>query len=177
MISPACRRSRQSAGNRPLRSAAAAGGGLDLAAAQPGGFLEPALGALDRLLLAVLGAHAAALDVAAVRLHVPGAALVGELGVEDVAQLGPKPAVLDRDQDLDALLDVALHRVGRADVVLGPAAVVEVVDPLVLEEPADDADDLDRAGHAVEAGAQPAGVADDEVDGDAALRRAVQRAD
>src|SRR5689334_12866610 len=119
--------------------ALAARGRLDLAAAQPRGFLEPALGALDRLLLAVLGAHPGALDVAAVGLHVPRAALVAELGVEDVAQLGLQPRVLDRHQDLDPLLEVALHRVGRADVVLGAAAVVEVVDPLVLEEPAEDA--------------------------------------
>src|SRR6185369_7330002 len=108
--------------------------------------------------------------------HVPRAALIGELGIEYVAQLGLQARVFDRHQDLDALLEVALHRVCRADVVLGPAAVVEVVDPLVLEEPADDADDLDRARDAVEAGPEPAGVADDEVDRDAALRRAIQRA-
>src|SRR5262249_40654375 len=87
-----------------------------------------------------------------------------------------QPWVLDRDQHLDALFEVALHRVRRADVVLGATAVMEVIDTLVLEEPADDADDLDGARHAVEPGPEPAGIADDQIDRDAALRGAIARA-
>src|SRR6185312_13391751 len=117
---------------------------LDLASAKPGRVLEPSLGALDHLLLAVFGVEAGALDVAAVGLHVPRAALIRKLRVEHVPQLLLQPRILDRAQHLDALLEVALHRIGRADVVLGAPGVVEVVDARVLEEAADHADDLDR---------------------------------
>src|SRR5689334_2944135 len=60
---------------------------LHLAPAQARRFFQTALRALDQLLLRVLRVQARALHVAAVGLHVPRTALVGELGVEDVAQL------------------------------------------------------------------------------------------
>ena len=52
-----------------------------------------------------------ALDIGPVRLHIPRAAVIGELRVEDLAQLLAKLRGLDRSNHLDALLEVALHAV------------------------------------------------------------------
>jgi len=101
----------------------------------------------------------AALRVRAVARHLPGVALVGEVQVEDLAQLLLQARVLDRRQHLDAALEVALHAVRRADVVLGRAGVAEVVDARVLQKPADDADHADVLGDARQAGTKLAGVA------------------
>ena len=50
---------------------------------------------------------------------------------------------LDREHQLDALVEVARHPVGARQVDLLVAAVQEVVDARVLEEAIDDGDDLD----------------------------------
>src|SRR5690606_21694218 len=91
-----------------------------------------ALGALDqRLLRARVDARLAALRVGAVARHLPGVALVGEVDVQNRAQLALQARILDRRQHLDPALEVALHAVRGADVVLGRAAVAEVVDARV----------------------------------------------
>ena len=80
-------------------------------------------------------------------------------------------------QRFDAPVEVALHQVGAADVELRPPAVREPVDARVLEEPADDGADANALADAGHAGLQAADAADDQVDLDAGLRRAVERAD
>ena len=77
-------------------------------------------------------------------------------------------AVLDRDDRLDPSVEVAIHQVGRADVPLLVAAVLEAADPRVLEELADDRADADPLRDARDAGPERAHAADDEVDVDAA---------
>ena len=79
--------------------------------------------------------------------------------------------VLDRDDRLDPPVEVAIHQVGRADVPLALAAVLEAPDPRVLEELADDRADADALGDARQARLERAGAADDQVDVDAGLRR------
>ena len=113
-----------------------------------------------------LGAHPAR-----VRLELPGTPVVGEHQLDDLGDPGPGLGVLDRDDGLDAPVEVAVHEVGRADVPLAVAAVLEAPDPRVLEELADDRADADPLGDAGHARLQRAGAADDEVDVDAGAAR------
>ena len=85
--------------------------------------------------------------------------------------------ILDRGDRLDPPVEVAIHQVGRADVPLALAAVVEAPDPRVLEELADDRADADALGDAGQAGLDGARAADDEVDVDARTRGPVERLD
>ena len=55
------------------------------------------------------------LDVAAVGLHLPRVAPVGEADLEDLPEPRTETALEDRDDGLDALGEVAAHPVGRAD--------------------------------------------------------------
>ncbi len=87
----------------------------------------------------------------------------------------PGDGVADGEDYFAALEEVAGHPVGRADVDFVVAAVGEVEDARVLKETADDGADLDAVGQPLEAGAQNAKAADDEVDLDAGLRRLVER--
>src|SRR5262249_45978946 len=91
-------------------------------------------------------------DVGPVRLHRPRAATRRPLGVEHGPQLLAQRGVLDRNDHLDAALEVPLHAVRRADQELLVAPVVEVVDAGVLEEAADHADDADGLGELGHAG-------------------------
>src|SRR5262249_25593205 len=98
------------------------------------------------------------------RLHVPRDHRRRELGVEDVTKILAQRGVLDRYDDLDATLEVALHAVGRADQVFLVAPVPEIEDPAVLEEASEDADHADPLGDARDAGPQATRVAHDQVD-------------
>jgi hypothetical protein len=82
-----------------------------------------------------------ALDVAAIRLHVPGRALIGKLHVQDQPQLLAQLGVFDGCMNLDAALEVATHHVRRTDEILLLTAVAEVEDAAVLEEAAGAATD------------------------------------
>ena len=84
-------------------------------------------------------AHVAPVGHRAPRLDVVLQGDAQDLVDHPVAQ----PLVLDREHDLDPALEVARHPVGRRQVDLALAAVAEVEDARVLEEPIDDADDAD----------------------------------
>ena len=75
-----------------------------------------------------------ALDVGAVWLHVPRVSGISELHVQDLAQQTAWPGGFDGCHRLDAILQVALHAVGRADKILLVAAVSEVKDAGVFEK-------------------------------------------
>ena len=107
------------------------------------------------------------------RLHVVGERN-GEDLVEDPLADG---GVLDRESDLHAADEVALHPVGGGEEHLALAARFEVPDPGVLEEAVDDAHHADAIGNAGDAGAQGADAADDEIDLHAGLRSPVERLD
>src|SRR5262249_20724451 len=174
----------QPGGSRDLRAIAVADASLSGAAREapgtapspPAGLLLAPLGRVDEHLLAALPALARyAPDVRTVGLHLPGAVPGRELRIEHRAQLLPEQRVFDGRHHLDATLEVALHAVGGADQVFLLAAVAEVVDTAVLQEAphyAHHADRLRQAGHTRP---QAAGVADDQIDLHAGLRRSVER--
>ena len=86
--------------------------------------------------------------------------------IEDLCMDG---RILDRDQQLDASVEVARRPVSRRDEELGliagqDLAVAEGEDAAVLEEAADDGADMDVLAHAGNAGAQAAVAADDQFD-------------
>src|SRR5829696_4728047 len=75
----------------------------------------------------------------ALAAQLPGVRVVGERAIEDVGELGADLVVEDRRDELDAVVEVAGHQVGRADVDARLLAVaLEGVDPGVLEEAPDD---------------------------------------
>ncbi len=76
--------------------------------------------------------------------HVPCRAIVLLVRAQNAVQLGLDDRIADRGDNLHPPGEVACHPVGRADEKLGRAAVLEAVDPAVLEESAEDAEDLDR---------------------------------
>ena len=51
----------------------------------------------------------------AVLAQIPGVDVVGKRALEHVEHLRPHPLVLDRDDQLDPVVEVARHQVGRAD--------------------------------------------------------------
>ena len=104
-----------------------------------------------------------------------GLDVVGEVGGENlVAQALGERGIVDGEDHLAALEEVARHPVGAAAEDLGLAAVGEAEDAAVLEEAADDGADADVLAEAFDAGAQRAHAADDEVDLDAGLGGGVE---
>ena len=91
------------------------------------------------------------------RRRAPSVGVVGERAVEDVERARRGPCLEDRGHQLDPVVEVARHQVGGADVDARRLAVaLERVDPRVLEEAADDRDDLDVLRDARDPGAQRA---------------------
>src|SRR5947209_816874 len=74
----------------------------------------------------------------------PRERVIRQASLERVVELGLKIVVLDRGEELDALVEIAWHQVGRADVVVALLAAVERVDPRMLQKAADDGYDVDR---------------------------------
>src|SRR5207244_596359 len=70
------------------------------------------------------------------RAQLPGLGVVGEQGLEDRLELVASVGVLDRDDDLDPVVEVSRHQVGAAEVVRPGFVGFEAVEPAVLEEAA-----------------------------------------
>ena len=103
---------------------------------------------------------------------------VGEIGGKDlVVDAGFDGGIADGEGDFAAFEEIARHPVGGAEVDFVVAAVGEVEDAGVLEEAADDGADADAAGQALDAGAEDAEAADDEVDFDAGIGGVVESFD
>ena len=81
---------------------------------------------------------------------------------------------VDRAADLDPVVQVARHQVGRGDVDFLVAAVMEHHDPWVLEETVNDADGLNIVAQTGHAGLQAAHATDDNADFDPGLAGLVQ---
>jgi hypothetical protein len=113
----------------------------------------------------------------AVRAEQPGVAVVGQQHGDQLLDPGARAGVLDRHDDLDPAVEVALHQVRRAQARLGRAAVGEAEDPRVLEELADDRAHPDPLGETSHPRAERAPGPDDQVDLDALLTRPVERLD
>ena len=114
--------------------------------------------------------HLRSADVGAVGLLEAGLDGVGEVRGQDlVVDAGFGGRVADGEGDFAALEEIARHPVGRAEVDFVVAAVGEVEDAGVLEEAADNRADANAVGQPLDARAQNAEAADDEVDLDAGL--------
>src|SRR5689334_15978393 len=113
----------------------------------------------------------------------PALLVVMHVGHHDLAHdLLMHGRVLDRDQGLDAAMQVARHPVGGSDIDPGArmrqaVACAEADDAAVLEEAADDALDADILGETRNAGPQAADAAHHEIDLDASLARRIERID
>ena len=81
------------------------------------------------------------------------------------------------EDHFDALVDIALHPIGAAEIDFGFAAVAEDVDAAVLEEAADHAADANPAAESAHSRTQRAGAAHDEFDLHARLRGFVKGVD
>ena len=113
----------------------------------------------------------------AVREQPGSLGVVLEKGLEDADEAALEGRFLDRDHQLDALFQVARHPVGRGDVHLAAAAVVEMEEPGMFEEAVDDGDDLDVFRILGIAGLEAADAAHVQADFHAGLRRLVKRMD
>ena len=129
---------------------------------------RPRRGQLVHAPLGVDALAASALAPRAVGAELPRQHVVGEVDRRGSPAAGPAaPDVSIGATHLDALVEVAGHEVGRADVVRRPAgagAVAEAVDAGVLEVAAEDRADPDVLRQARHAGAQAADAPQDQVD-------------
>src|SRR3989442_6227866 len=116
--------------------------------------------------------HGAAVGEDAPRLHG-----VGELDLEDLADLGLEARIQHRERDLDAAVEVAGHPVRGGEQVFRVLTVLEVEDPRVLEVTVDDGDDADPRREPGHRGAQATRAAHDQVDPYARLAGVVQLLD
>src|SRR5262249_34254707 len=83
--------------------------------------------------------------------------------------------ILNGEKNFDTGVKITLHPVRAAEVEVGVAAVLEIEDAAVLEEAAHHAADPDAAADAAETGNERTLAANDEVNFDACLRRAIER--
>src|SRR3990172_4611424 len=104
-----------------------------------------------------------------VRAERPGAPVVTAHHCEHLSDACLGGRVLDGGHGLDAPVEVALHEIGRADVVALPVALAETEHARVLQVAAHDGADPDRLAVAGHARLQGAHAPDDEVDGYAGL--------
>src|SRR5258708_35578929 len=79
----------------------------------------------------------------AARLKLPRLGVVGKKRLEDRFDFVADMRVLDRDDDLDPVIEVPWHQVGAAEQVTLLVVRLEAVEPAVLEEPAQDRADAD----------------------------------
>ncbi|SLH41093.1 Uncharacterised protein [Mycobacteroides abscessus subsp. abscessus] len=111
----------------------------------------------------------------AVGLEHPAAGGGGQRRVEDLAELLAQLRVLHLCHHLDPAVQIAVHHVGAADPVL--VLRLEVHDPRVLEEPAQDRAHLDVLAHAGNAGLEAADAAHHDLHRHTGLGGTVERVD
>src|SRR6185503_5376222 len=116
-------------------------------------------------------------DPASVGLELPRTSIVGQHQVDDLGDPGASFGILDRDHSLDAAVEVAIHKVRRADVPLAVAPIGEAPDPRVLEELADDRSDTYSLRDARQPRLQRASSTHDEVHLDARTRSPIEHFD
>jgi len=85
--------------------------------------------------------------------------------------------VENREDDLDAAVEVAGHEIGAAEKNEWIPPIGEDIDAAMFEETVDDASDLDVFAQPWDTGAEAADPADEELDGDSFLGASVKRLD
>ena len=113
----------------------------------------------------------------AVRAEAPRLRVVVQERPEDRLDLGAHLRSLGRHDHLDPVVEVARHQVGAPDQVGLLLAGLEAEEAAVLEEAAEDRAHADPVAQALDAGAQHADRAHDQVDLGARLRGAVELLD
>ena len=133
------------------------------APAQAGMRQQPLLAADRRLIVGRLAA-----DVATIAAQLTRPLIVVQLGFEHAAaNVGADAGIFDREEGLDPPIQVTGHQVGAAQVDLGIAAVLEIINAAVLEEAPDDAGHADVLADPRHARPQAADAAHDQIDLDA----------
>ena len=97
-------------------------------------------------------------------VQLPGRRRVGEQSVERRGQLALRPEVLDRSDDLDAMIEVPRHQIGAAEVEAAALACFKMEDAAVLEEPAEHAPYADAVAQAGQAWTEGAHATHEQVD-------------
>src|SRR5208282_2217871 len=106
-------------------------------------------GRAARRLLAASVRRLPGAQIAAVLLQKSYFYIVGEVGGQNFMHHAvAQQRVLEREQNFDALVQIAVHPIGAADVDFGLAAVLEVKNTAVLQEPAHDAAHADAVADA-----------------------------
>src|ERR1043166_9121880 len=86
-----------------------------------------------------------------------------------VFQIRTKMRILDRTENLDSTIEIAIHPAGAAYVNLRRAGILEIEDAAVLEKATDDAPHANILRQSVHAGTEHADAANNQIDRDADL--------
>ena len=94
----------------------------------------------------------------------PGFGRVGQLNGQDMAELGLESGIEYGKGDLDPVVEVARHPVGRGQKVLGFAGVLKIKDAGVFQKAVDNGNHADIIRNARQSGPQAANAPNDQVD-------------
>jgi len=101
------------------------------------------------------------------RTEKTGFHVIGEVaGNNDFEKLSAKFLIENRENDLDAAVEIARHEIGAAKIDVGIAPVVKNIDAAMFEEAIDDASDGDVLAEARNAWAEATNSTNQELDGD-----------
>src|SRR5262249_42426850 len=114
---------------------------------------------------------------AAVCIQIPRLAVVRQQNVENTRDVVLRSRIFDRDDDLDAVVEVPRHQIGAAEERRGVIRGLENEQSAVLEEAADDAAHPDGLAQIGNSGPQRADTAREDLDLRALLRGGVQLID
>ena len=135
--------------------------------------------AIEQLLLGVdtvLSGGSLLPDISTIGEHLAGLYIVVEVERQHfVAQVPHYPVVFDGKEHFNPAIKVARHQIGATRENQFLAAVVEVIEPAVFQEAADDANDADVLAHSRDAWAQAAGSANQEINPHACYRSFVEQ--
>ena len=119
-----------------------------------------------------------AAGVVAVGLEHPRPSIIAQLHLQHrLANVGSDRLLFDREDNLDAAVQVARHQIGTAQVHFRITAVLKVVDAAVLQEAPDNADHADVLADTGQTGPQTADAAHNQIHLYADPRSSVERAD
>src|SRR4029077_10934919 len=109
--------------------------------------------------------------------QLPCGRVVRQENLETARDVLLRAAVLDRRDELDAVIEVARHEIGAAEPVRRLAVRLEDADPAVLEEPPQHAAGADRLAEPRDTGPERADAARDDLHGRTLLGGRVQLVD
>ena len=109
------------------------------------------------------------------RTEKTGFDVIGEVARNnDFEKLSAKFLIENRENDFDAAVEIARHKIGAAKIDVGIAPVVENIDAAMFEEAIDDASDGDVLAEARDAWAKATNSTNQQLDGDPFLGGVVE---